>query len=108
MAIEFREGTLTFELGTAFPATTSNLEVFSKSVKTAHAVMRGYNMGFPNEDRPIHEVLAQLSGASINPSNAAIVQVSGILTLRDDSGNTQTNTDDPFHGVIDYTVIAEV
>ena len=37
-----------------------------------------------------------------NPDNRVLVF--GLLLLRDFSGNI----DDPYHGIIDYTVIAEV
>jgi hypothetical protein len=55
-------------------------------------------------DRPIHELQAQLTNASIDDNNAAVVHVFGLLLLRDFSGNI----DDPYQGIIDYTVIAEV
>ena len=96
--------------------------------------MRGYDIGYPNKDRPVHEIQAQLvpvpDGGTktgdpehppvdpndpnnpnpdnppsfINQFNHGVVHVNGVLLLDDDSGNI----DDQYHGIIDYTVIAEV
>ena len=62
--------------------------------------MRGYDFGFEGKDRPIHELQAQVTSAFVIDQ----VIVYGRLLLRDFSGNI----DDPYHGSIDYTVIAEV
>jgi hypothetical protein len=107
MALEFVDGTLFFGNTTGMVAETSQISTFSGTVeKVITAVMRGYDFGFEGTDRPIHEIQAQVTGASVidilNPSNK--VQVFGLLLLRDFSGNI----DDPYHGIIDYTVIAEV
>jgi hypothetical protein len=107
MALEFVDGTLIFGDTTGNVAETSQINTFSGTVrKVITAVMRGYDFGFKGTDRPIHELQAQVTGASVidsqNPSNKVIVF--GLLLLRDFSGNI----DDPYHGIIDYTVIAEV
>lgn len=123
MAIQFSENTLEFPLTTGQVATASNINVFSGPVKKVYSiVMRGYDMGYPNEDRPLHEIQAQLlpvslggtatgdpnnnppPGSFIDQTNHAVVHVNGLLLVDDDSGNK----DDQYHGIIDYTVIAEV
>jgi hypothetical protein len=107
MALEFVDGTLVFGSTTGKVAETSQISTFSGTVKKViTAVMRGYDFGFEGRDRAIHELQAQVTGASVidsqNPGNQVIVF--GLLLLRDFSGNI----DDPYHGNIDYTVIAEV
>ena len=107
MAIEFVDGTLEFASTTGQVAETSQISTFSGPVKKViTAVMRGYDFGFEGKDRPVHEIQAQVTGATVidiqNPDKR--VFVFGLLLLRDFSGNI----DDPYHGTIDYTVIAEV
>ena len=107
MALEFVDGTLFFGNTTGQVAEATQLSTFSGTVKKViTAVMRGYDFGFDGKDRPIHELQAQVTGASVidtqNPGNQVLVF--GLLLLRDFSGNI----DDPYHGSIDYTVIAEV
>jgi hypothetical protein len=107
MALEFVDGTLFFETATGKVTETSQISTFSGTVKKViTAVMRGYDIGFKGTDRPIHEIQAQVTGASVydsqNPDNRVVVF--GLLLLRDFSGNI----DDPYQGIIDYTVIAEV
>jgi hypothetical protein len=104
MAIQLSDGTLVFTRTTGSEATASNFNTFSTRVKTAHAVMRGFDIVFENGEHPVQELQAQLTATSIDPNNAAVVHVSGILFWRDSSGNI----DDPYHGIIDYTVIADV
>jgi hypothetical protein len=107
MALEFVDGTLNFGNTTGAVASTNQISTFSGTVqRVITAVMRGYDFGFEGKDRPIHELQAQVTGATVidsqNPSNQVLVF--GLLLLRDNSGNI----DDAYHGTIDYTVIAEV
>ena len=107
MALEFVDGTLFFGNTTGQVAEATQLSTFSGTVKKViTAVMRGYDFGFEGTDRSIHEIQAQVTGATVydsqNPDNRVLVF--GLLLLRDFSGNI----DDPYHGIIDYTVIAEV
>ena len=107
MALEFVDGTLVFGSTTGKVAETSQISTFSGTVKKViTAVMRGYDFGFEGTDRSIHEIQAQVTGATVydsqNPDNRVLVF--GLLLLRDFSGNI----DDPYHGIIDYTVIADV
>ena len=107
MALEFVDGTLFFGNTTGQVAETNQISTFSGTVKKViTAVMRGYDFGFEGTDRSIHEIQAQVTGATVydsqNPDNRVLVF--GLLLLRDFSGNI----DDPYHGIIDYTVIAEV
>jgi hypothetical protein len=105
MAIQFSEGRLDFPLFTGDVNTATQINVFSTRVKAVHSVvMRGYEYDFKNADHHVHQIQAQLTETSIDPTNPAVVHVKGLLLLRDFSGNI----DDPFEGSIDYTVIAEV
>ena len=107
MALEFVDGTLFFGNTTGNVAEINQISTFSGTVKKViTAVMRGYDFGFEGKDRSVHEIQAQVTGATVydsqNPDNRVLVF--GLLLLRDFSGNI----DDPYHGIIDYTVIAEV
>jgi len=105
MALEFVNGTLVFGNTAGQGAETNQISTFSGPVKNViTAVMRGYDFGFIGKDRPIHEIQAQITGASVidtqNPGREVLVF--GTLMLRDNSGNI----DDLYGGSIDYCASA--
>ncbi len=100
MALEFREGWITFAPATGRRQRASRNVTFSGSVSTYQVALKGYNIRYDNGDHHILELEVDLDGSR----SGNTVTVSGDFVLRDSSGNF----DDPYEGWINFIVMADV
>src|SRR5262245_22441172 len=99
MAIQFREGTLTFPPTTGRRQRANTTVVFGGPVHAAQAAIKGYNVRYDNGDHHILELEIDLD----TPVTANTVTVFGDFVFRDSSGTF----DDPYSGFINFIVIAD-
>ena len=74
---------------------------FGRTVQNVAAVLQGFDIQYTNGD---HHVLEESIEVSAFVLSGGVVDVSADLLLRDGSGNI----DDPYSGIIDAVVIADV
>ena len=99
MALDFREGWLTFPPTTGRRQRANTTVVFPTRVLRAQAVLKGYNIRYDRGDRPLLEIEVDLD-TSISSNT---VTVFGDFALRDSSGTF----DDPYSGWINFVVITD-
>jgi hypothetical protein len=74
--------------------------VFPSNVRSAEAVLNGFNVGYTNGD---HHLLRTEIDTRVTSITLGTVRVLVTFSLRDSSGNF----DDPFNGFVDVMVIAD-
>lgn len=100
MAIQFREGWITFPPVTGRRARREATVHFTSNVRSAQAVLKGQNIRYSNSDKWLLEIEIDLD-QSISGNS---VTVSCDFVLRDSSGYY----DDPYEGWVNFAVIADV
>ncbi|MCP3999891.1 MAG: hypothetical protein GY727_03175 [Gammaproteobacteria bacterium] len=100
MALQFREGWITFPTATGRRQRVSSNVTFSGNINSYQVVMKGYNIRYDNGDHHVLELELDLD-SSRSGNN---ITVNGDFVLRDSSGNY----DDPYEGWINFVVMADV
>ncbi len=98
--LTFKELTIYFDPTSGRKQTETATAVFGGTVRTAQAVLKGFNVKYSDGD---HHILAQEIDLDTS-INGRAVNVSADLLLRDSSGNI----DDRFEGWIQCVVIADI
>ena len=78
-----------------------NVSFQGRSVLSAEAVLKGYDVQYDDAEHPVHEVKVKLDNVVINGET---VKFDAHALIRDNSGNI----DDAYTGHVDYVVIARV
>lgn len=100
MALEFREGWISFPRTTGRRQRVSRAVTFSGTVNTYQVVLKGYNIQYDNGDHHILELELDLDSSR----SGSTINVSGDFVLRDSSGHF----DDPYEGWMNFVVMADV
>lgn len=98
--LSFKELTINFDPTSGRVQRESATAVFNGTVRTAQAVLKGFNIRYTDGD---HHILAQEIDLDTSISGRSVV-VSSDFLLRDSSGNI----DDRFQGWVQCVVIADV
>lgn len=100
MALQFREGWITFSPATGRRQRASRTVTFSGNINAYQVVLKGYNIRYDNGDHHILELELDLDSSRSGNS----ITVNGDFVLRDSSGNF----DDPYEGWMNFVVMADV
>jgi hypothetical protein len=100
MAMQMKEGWLTFPSTTGRKQRRETTVVFPTTVRSAQAVMKGFHVDYNNGDHHILEIEMDLD----TTISANTVRVYGDFAFRDSSGYY----DDPYDGWINFVVIADI
>lgn len=100
MALQFREGWITFPPTTGRRQRRSRTVTFGGTVNAHQVVMKGYNIRYDNGDKHILELELDLDSSR----SGSTVTINGDFVLRDSSGTY----DDPYEGWMNFVVIADV
>ncbi len=100
MALQFKEGWITFPATTGQRQRLSQTVSFTGPVNAYQVVMKGYNIRYDDGDHHILELELDLDSTV----SGTDVTVTGDFVLRDSSGNY----DDPYEGWMNFVVIADV
>ncbi len=101
MAIQFREGWITFPSIVGRRGRRQATVHFTRQVRSAQPVLKGYNISYTRSDRSILELEVDLDTVSVVGNS---VTVGADFVLRDNSGHY----DDPYDGWVNFVVIADV
>lgn len=100
MALQLREGWITFSRATGRRQRGSQNVTFSGTIGAYQVAMKGYNIRYDNGDHHILELELDLDSSR----NGSTITVNGDFVLRDSSGHY----DDPYEGWINFVVMADV
>ena len=100
MALQFKEGWITFPPATGRRQRGSSTVTFSGTIRAFQVVMKGYNIRYDNVDHRILELELDLDSSR----RGSTVTVNADFVLRDSSGNF----DDPYEGWMNFVVMADV
>ena len=100
MALEFREGWITFPAATGRRQRASRTVTFSGTINAYQVALKGYNIRY--DDTAHHILELELDLDSTRSGNT--ITVNGDFVLRDSSGNF----DDPYEGWMNFVVMADV
>jgi hypothetical protein len=103
MALAFKQVTVNFDTGPNVPGLIkekSFTAVFNGHVRTAEAVLKGFEIGYSGAD---HEVFKQEIDIDVDQISGNSVQGRVQFLLRDD-----TQSSHPFGGYVQLVVIADV
>ena len=99
MALQLREGTLNFPPTTGRRQRSQVTVVLPSAVRSAQAMLKGFNVTYNNGDHHILELEMDLDTSILSNT----VTVFGDFVFRDSSGFF----DDPYSGWINFVVIAD-
>ncbi len=101
MALESRVVRVNFPSTTGRDQTVNASASFSRTVRSAHLAVNGFELSFRNGD---HELgLMRVNASDGTTISGTLVNFSVNVLLRDTSGNI----DDPFGGFVDVLVLVE-
>jgi hypothetical protein len=101
MSIDFKSTKVFFDSTVGQKQTEPGHVTFTRNVRKANAALRGFKIEYTNEDREIFRQEVDIDNIQVNN---ATVNFDVDLLLRDSSGNI----DDPFEGVVEVLVIADL
>lgn len=101
MMLDFKVVRVEFNRTSGNVQDVNSFAEFSSDVKNAQVVLNGFNVKFDDSDRPFGQLMITSDNVSWSGKR---VNFSTHFLLRDWSGNI----DDPYSGVVDFIVIAEV
>lgn len=100
MSLEFRQRTINFDQTANQKQTEPSSVNFSRNVRTAECVLKGYNIKYVSGEHPLHELEIDIDNVAINGTQ---VTFSVDFGLRDASGFF----DDNYKGWVQVIVIAD-
>lgn len=101
MSIAFQSTWVNFDSSRGRKQTEPGHVTFNRNVKTANAALKGFKLGFTDQDRWFYEQEVDVDNIRVNGTT---VDFDVDLLLRDSSGST----DDRFEGVVEILVIADL
>jgi hypothetical protein len=101
MAIEFKEEHIVFDRTAGSAQREPFTATFSRNIRTAEAVLKGFNIKYSNGD---HHLLQQQIDIDITSISNNSVKGSVDFILRDSSGHY----DDPYEGWVQIVIIADL
>jgi hypothetical protein len=99
--LAFKELTITFDPTSGRPQRESATAVFNRDIRTAQAVLKGFRIGYTDND---HHVLVQEIDLDTEMVGNRAVKVFADFLLKDNTGNI----DDRFNGWVQCIVIADL
>ena len=99
--LAFKELTIYFDPTRGIKQREMATAVFSRDIRTAQAVLKGFNIKYSDGD---HHILAQEIDLDTQSNGTKAVNVYADFLLRDSSGNI----DDRFEGWVQCVVIADL
>ena len=100
MALAFKQVTINFDATSGITQNEPFTAVFNGKVRKAEAVLKGFRIGFTNDD---HEFFTEEIDIDVDQVSGTSVKGRVQFLLRDDTG-----TGNPFGGYVQLVVIADV